>query len=109
MLEVLLIVLVILWLTGNLSIPGIVIPDFLLFSFNGQPVTLWDLITFVIIVWILGLLPHPFKEIAAVLLVLWVLSVFGIIAIAGLTNLIVIGIIVGIIAAIMKNGWGHRH
>lgn len=109
MLEVLLIVLVILWLTGNLSIPGIVIPNFHLFTVNGHPISLWNLITFVIIVWVLGLLPHPFKEIAAVLLVLWVLSLFGFIAIAGLTNLIVIGIIVGIVAAIMKNGWGQRH
>jgi hypothetical protein len=109
MLEILLIVLVVLWLTGNLTIPGVVIPDFLLFNINGHPITLWNVITFLVIVWILGLLPHPFKEIAGVLLILWVLSLLGIIAIAGLTNLIVIGIIVGIVAAIMKDGWGRSH
>jgi hypothetical protein len=108
MLEILLIVLVILWLTGNLSIPGIVIPDFLLFVVNGRSISLWDVITFVIIVWVLSLLPHPFREIAAVLLVLWVLSLFGILAIAGLANLIVIGIIIGIVAAIWQNR-GHSH
>ena len=102
MLEILLVVLVVLWLTGNLNLGGLTIPDYTLIVINGQAITLWDLITFLIILWILGLLPSPFREIAGVLLVLWVLSLFAIIPIAGLSNLLIIAIIVGIVASIFR-------
>lgn len=102
MLEILLAVLVILWLTGNLNIVGLEIPNYILFQLNGVDITLWNVIIFVVILWALGILPSPIREISGVLLVLWVLSILGILAIPGLTNLLVIAIIVGIVASILK-------
>jgi len=102
MIEILLILLVIFWALGYIQIGNITIPNALLFNFNGRPITLWDLFIFIIVLWAIGILPTPFREIAGVLLVLWVLSVLGLIAIAGLSNLIVIAIIVGIVASFIK-------
>lgn len=42
------------------------------------------------------MLPSPFREIATVILVLWLLSLFGIIAIAGFSQILIIALIVGI-------------
>src|SRR5258708_1915670 len=102
MLEALLVILIFLWLTGNLHVRGLVIPDYNLFVINGRSITLINLFVFIVIAWAVGLLPSPFREIAGVLLVLWVLSILGILAIAGLANLLVIAVIVGIIASIVK-------
>lgn len=97
MLEALLVILVILWFAGYLRIDGLVIPDFSLFSINGQLITLWNILTLLVISAVIGVLPSPFREIAGVLLVLWVLSVLGILALGGLSSMLVIAIIVGLI------------
>ncbi len=102
MLEVVLVLLIILWLTGNLVIPGLVIPNMSLLVINGQTITLIDLLTFALILWALGLLPSPLRQIAGILLVVWVLSVLGFLAIGGLSSLLVIAIIVGIIASLFN-------
>ena len=101
MLEVILVILILLWVTGNLHITGITIPDYLLFQLNGHPVTLMNLLVFLVIVWAIGVLPSPIREISGVLLLLWVLSVLGFIAIAGLANLLVIAVIIGIVLALI--------
>lgn len=102
MLEIILLILVVLLLTGNIKIPGFAFPNYILFYIHGQPVTIISLLIFVVILWAIGILPSPFREIAGVLFVLWLLSLFGFIAIAGLSNLIVIAIIVGIVFSILR-------
>lgn len=102
MLEIILVVLIILFLTGNIQITGLNIPNIVLFSFNGQAITLINLLIFFIILWAMGILPSPIREIAAVLFMLWLLSIFGFLAIAGLSNLLVIAIIIGIVFSIVK-------
>ena len=102
MIEILLILLVVFWALGYIHVGNIQIPNAILAHFNGKPITLWDLLIFFVIVWALGILPSPFREIAGVLLVLWVLSLFGLIAIAGISNLIILAIIVGIVASFIK-------
>lgn len=102
MLEVILVVLILLWLTGNLHFTGLVIPDYVLFSLNGRPITLINLLVFIVIVWAIGVLPSPIREISGVLLLLWILSILGILAIAGLANLIVIAVIIGIVLALLN-------
>ncbi|MBW7944565.1 hypothetical protein H3C70_04145 [Patescibacteria group bacterium] len=102
MIEVVLVLLVIFLITGLIEIPGFTLPNFVLFRINGEPITLLNVLIFMLILWAIGILPSPFREIAGVLFVLWVLSVLGFIAIAGLSNLIVIGIIVGIVFSMLK-------
>jgi hypothetical protein len=102
MLEIVVILLVLLFLTGNVKIIGLNIPDYVLMTVNGQPITLWNLLTLLIVVWALGLLPSPFREIVGVILVLWLLSIFGILAITGLSNILVVALILGIILSMVK-------
>lgn len=97
MLIFLLVILIILWFFGYIQIQGLIIPDITLFVINGNPITLWNLLIFLVIAVIIGVLPNPFRAIASVFLVLWVLAVLGILAFAGLSNIIVIAIIVGLI------------
>lgn len=101
MLQAILIILIILWVLGYIHIGPIVVPDIVLFSINGHPVTLWNILILLVIGWAIGILPTPFREITTVLLILWILSVLGIIGIiAGLPNILVIVIIVAIIASL---------
>lgn len=102
MLATLVIILIILWLLGYLHVGSVYIPDITLFTINNQIVTLWDLLILLVVAWAVGILPTPFREIAGVLLILWVLSVLGILAISGiaLSNILVIAIIVGLIVSL---------
>jgi len=68
----------------------------LLTLFN-QDITIYKLFFFLLIVWAITVLPRPFQEIAALLLVLWLLAFFGIIAIGGFSNIIVLALVVGLI------------
>lgn len=97
MLEALLVILIILWFLGYITVPGLIIPDIVLFSINGHPITLWGILVLIILSWIIGALPSPFREIATILGVLWILSVIGILAIGGFSQLFVIAIIFGLI------------
>jgi hypothetical protein len=104
MLEIIVVLLIFLWLTGNLIIPGLVLPDVSLFVINGQTITLWDLIILALVAWAIGILPSPFRQIAGLLLVLWLLSVLGFLSLAGisLSGVILIAIILGILASLFS-------
>lgn len=95
MIQVLVLILLALYLTGNISInmPGLGYLKMVLFSINGRAITLLNLLIFIVVVSAVESLKSPFREIAAILVVLWVLSVFGIITIVWSANFIVIGII----------------
>ncbi|HEX6977183.1 MAG TPA: hypothetical protein VF185_02390 [Patescibacteria group bacterium] len=99
MLLALIIVLFLLWLLGYGPFTALRLG---LFAINGRTITLWDLFIFGVIVWIITALPSPLKEIASVVLILWLLSLFGILALAGLSNLLVIAIIVGLIVYVVS-------
>jgi hypothetical protein len=105
MLTWLLIILIILWLLGYVNIGSVNLPNLVLFNINGQPITLWNLLILFVIISIIGILPSPFREIAGVFLILWILSLLGIIAIAGLSNLLVIALIVGLILLILRGAF----
>jgi hypothetical protein len=98
MLMTILVLLIALWFLGYIDIPSIPIPDIFLFTINGRPISLWDTLIFLVIVALIGALPGPFRHVALALLVLWLLALFGIITLAGLPNMIVIALIVGLIA-----------
>ncbi len=97
MLKVLLIILILLWFGGYLRVSAFTIPDLVLFNINGQPITLWNVLILLVIASVIGILPGPFRGIAGVLFILWILSVLGIIAFGELSSMLVIAIIVGLI------------
>lgn len=105
MLAALAITLIILWFLGYVRIDGLNLPDTTMFSLNGFPVTLWDILILVIVSWAIGILPTPFREIAGVILILWVLAVLGIVALAGinLASIFVVVMIVGLLISLFSS------
>ena len=89
-------ILVVLWFLGYVGFPPFPFLGTVIFFLNGHPITLYDILVFAVILWLIGILPSPFKQIAIVFVILWVLSTVGIIAIAGLANLVVVAIILGL-------------
>ena len=102
MIAAIIVILINLWALGYLHIPGLVFPNIGLFTLNGHLVTLWDVLILLVIACVIGVLPSPLREIAAILLLLWVLSTLGILAIAGLANIIVIAFIVGLVLYLLR-------
>ncbi len=96
------IILIILWFLGYIRIESIPIPDMFLFQFNGRSVSLWDVLIFLVVCWAIAVLPTPIRQIAGVLLALWLLALFGIIAITGFSQVIIIAIIVGLLYALFS-------
>jgi len=102
MLVAIVIILIILWFLGYVPIiiSGIAIPNPILFYINSRPITLWEILILIAISWAIGILPNPLRVIGSVLLILWILSVLGIIAISGFSHIIVLVIIIGLIISI---------
>lgn len=102
MIEIILVVLIVLWFLGFIAIPWLPVNNLQLFVINGHAITLWDALIFLVVIWLIDLLPTPFREISAVLLLLYSLSILGIIAIAGFSNIIVIALILGTVVYLFK-------
>lgn len=100
MLIAILVILIILWLLGYAPLSGLNLPSVILFTINGRTITLWDLLILLVVIWAIGILPYPLQTIAVLLLLVWILSTLGILAITGLSSIIVIVIILGLILAI---------
>lgn len=102
MLELVILLLGILWLLGFIQLPILPLKTTVLFNLLGKPVTLYDLLVFLLVLWVIGILPSPFREIAGVMLVIYILSILGIIAIAGFSQIVVMGIIIGLILYVLQ-------
>lgn len=105
MLAALIVILAVLWVLGYLRIDGINIPDTALFTINGQVVSIVDLLILAIVGLAISLLPSPFREVAGVLLILWILAVLGVLAITGISlpSIILIAIILGLVFALFRS------
>jgi len=92
MLILLLVLLTVFWLLGYIAIPGVSLRKEI-FSIRGRQITVWDVLTFLVILWIIGVLPGPFHAIAAILLVVWLLGIIGIIQVANFSAIVILTII----------------
>jgi hypothetical protein len=101
MILTIILLLSVLWLLGYAPLSGISIPDYTLFTILNHQVTLWETLIFLVVGWAIGILPQPLQTIASVLLLLWVLSILGFLAIPGLANILVIVIIIGLVASLL--------
>jgi len=101
MLGAIVLILIVLWFFGYIHVQGITVPNFPLFSLNGHSISLWDLLIFIVILWAVEALPGPLRVIAGVLLVIWLLSTLGIIAVVGLSHIIVVVLIIGLVLAVL--------
>ncbi|MEN9328549.1 MAG: hypothetical protein RI947_1357 [Candidatus Parcubacteria bacterium] len=94
MINTLLLVLIILLVVNYLQIP---VTNFTLFYIGGHPITLYNIIVFFIVLWLAKFLPSPFREIIGVILILWLLSLFGIFLIPAFSNIIVLILIIALL------------
>lgn len=97
-----LVFLVLLFALGYVDINSLPLINTTLITIFGRTITIYDLLVFLLMIWVVDLLPRPFRELAGVVLILWLLSFFGIVAIAGLSNILVLALIVGIIFYLIK-------
>lgn len=103
MLIAIIIILSILWFLGYAPLSGLSIPNITLFSINNHMVTLWEVLILIVVGWAIGLLPRPFQAIASILLLFWILSILGIIALfTGLPNIIILIIIAALILSVFQ-------
>lgn len=94
MIIAILVLLIVFWLLGFNPIAAL---DFPLFTFAGHTIDLWDVLLFGVILWLIGILPGSLRYIAGIALILWLLATFGILAIGGLSQIIILAIIVGVV------------
>lgn len=85
--------LVVFWFMGYGPLVALRIP---LFSIGAFRVNLWDILIFLLIIWLVDALPGPLRSITIIALILWLLGYFGIIAIVALPSIIVVAVIVGL-------------
>lgn len=93
MLELILLLLVIFWFMGYGPIAALHVP---LFSLAGFGINLWDILIFLLIIWLIDALPGSIRVIVVVAMIIWLLGLFGLIAIPLPSNFVIIAIIVGL-------------
>jgi hypothetical protein len=109
MLLTIVVLLIVLWFLGYVQISNVVTPDVPLFMINERLVTLVELLIFLAIVWAVSILPTPLRQIGFAVVVLWVLATLGIIAVAGLSSILVIAVIIGVLASLLGLLEGGRY
>lgn len=92
--ELALVLLLALFLLGFVKIPGVTIPNYHLFTFNHHVVTLFELLTVIVIFGMLVLLPRFLRIVVGALLIIWIISLLGIIAVQGLPIITIVTLMV---------------
>lgn len=105
MIFVVIALLIVLWILGFLPFGFF---DMVLLRINGEVITILDLLIFGVILWAVGILPTPFRQIAIVLVILWVVATLGFIAIANFSNIVIIAFIAGLIIYAIQSLSGRR-
>lgn len=108
MIEGILVVLILLYVLGFISLPGVSIPNYHLFTYNGHNITLFEILIAAVILWLISNLPYWLKFIIGLLLLVWILATFGIIAVPGLAPAVLVVIIVGVFIH-RTHHWYHRY
>src|SRR3972149_8611616 len=97
MLAYLLVLLILLWFIGVVRFPVLSIVNSPIIYIGRRAVGLYDILVFILILWLIRILPSPLREIVTVFLILWLLSFFGVFLFAGLSNILVLLLIIGLI------------
>lgn len=95
-------ILVVLWLAGVVKIPWLMRPNFPTLDILGLHISLGNVLVLILLLWILSSLGGPLRQIIWAVVILWLLSALGVIAIGGLSNLLIIGIVVGLVLSIVQ-------
>ena len=99
MLTAILLLLIVFWFLGY---GPFAVLSIALFSINGRVISLWDILIFLVLIWLIDTLPSPFREIGVVLFIIWILSTLGIIAIVAFPKIIILAVIGGVLLYILS-------
>ena len=94
--------LVVLWLLGIIRIPWLSMPHFPVFSIMGFSVTIERILIFLIVLWLATSMGSPFRQILWAFVILWLLSILGLVVIGNMTMLVVIAVVVGLVLSIIQ-------
>lgn len=97
MIEAALVILISLFVLGYVSIPGVTIPNYHLYTFNHHSITLYEILIFVVIFWMLKILPSYLRIVAGALLIIWIASTLGFIMVKGLPLVIIFVLILVVV------------
>ncbi|KKS98132.1 MAG: hypothetical protein UV73_C0003G0074 [Candidatus Gottesmanbacteria bacterium GW2011_GWA2_43_14] len=101
MLLLLITLIILLWLVGFISVPSTSFFTLPVMFLNGRAIGLWDIIIFLVLIWVVGILPQPLKGAVLILLLLWILSLMGIVVISGMGNVLLLLLLAALILHIM--------
>lgn len=106
MLGALLFALIALWFLGFINLPILPLTNTTIITLFGVTISLYDIFIFFVVVWLIGILPGPFRIIASILLVLWLLATFSLISFSGvsISSVIVLVIIFSLIYYLLTKG-----
>lgn len=99
---IILLVMVVLYFYGYVQIPGVTVPNPILFVLNGQSISLAAVLIFLAIIWTISILPPILRVIGIILLAAWTLTELGFVVIAGLSNFIAIAVIISLFVIIFR-------
>lgn len=85
----------------QIQIPGLAFLKTTLMVINGRAITWLQVIVLGIILWAMGALPSPLREIAIGLGILWLLGVLGVVTIVWTGNFVMIALVVLLFLAII--------
>lgn len=100
MLIAILVILFLLWFLGYGPLQTLSIN---LFNINGRVITLWDILIFIVLIWLVDALPGPLRPIAAIIFAVWIFASLGFIAIPALSSLLIVSTIVGLLLYIVSS------
>lgn len=104
MLAVLFLALIALWFLNYFHIEGVNIPRDFIFVYNNTPITLWELLILLLVVFAFIYIPNSIRIIVAILLIIWTLTTVGIISVGvfPLANSLVLAIIFCMILVLLS-------
>lgn len=97
MLTYLVFFLILFWLLGIVKFPVLSVVNSPIIYLGYKAIGVYDILVFILIVWLIRVLPSPLREIVSLFLVIWVLSFFGLFFFGGLANLLILLLIIGLI------------
>lgn len=98
----LIVVIIVLWLLKIITIPWLVLPNFPVFSIMGVSITVERLLIVALCAWLASSLGSPFRQMLWAFVILWLLSILGLVVIGNMTMLVVISIVVGLILSVVQ-------
>ncbi len=76
-----------------------------LLNVDGRQVTLWNFLFLIAVLWLISLSPSPFRQITSIILFLLVLSILGFFSFPGLSVILMISVVLGIIFRFVGGYW----